>query len=163
STERGKVMQHRSVVATGVVFILVIVLCALHISIARGQTTCPPSGATCPSSGTCPIAVARLQGVGATVTVEGFVDVPSGLWVASTFDLGFNIQDDPVTPPCPGGIYVSVNTNLGLGFNKRVRVTGVLGDSFGLLILVPNSIGDVVVLSGAQKVDAEDIAICDIG
>src|SRR5215510_9749337 len=77
-----------------------------------------------------PIAAARDLPLGTTVTIEGQVTVPSGLFSsASLEDQGFAIQD--VT----GGIYVRMDTNLGLHRNQQVRVTGTLGQSFNILFL----------------------------
>jgi hypothetical protein len=77
-----------------------------------------------------PIAAARDLPLGTTVTIEGRVTVPSGLFEsASLEDQGFAIED--VT----GGIYVRMDTNLGLHQNQQVRVTGTLGQSFNILFL----------------------------
>src|SRR5262245_10908212 len=72
-----------------------------------------------------PIAGARALPLGTTVTVEGEVTVPSGLFSsASLEDQGFAVQD--VT----GGIYVRLDDNLGIHLNQQVRVTGTLDESF---------------------------------
>ena len=77
-----------------------------------------------------PIAGARDLPLGTTVTIEGRVTVPSGLFEsASLEDQGFAIED--VT----GGIYVRMDTHLGLHRNQQVRVTGTLGQSFNILFL----------------------------
>src|SRR5262245_61496054 len=77
-----------------------------------------------------PIAGARALPLGTTVTIEGQVTVPSGLFSsASLEDQGFAIQD--VT----GGIYVRMDTDLGIHRNQQVRVTGTLGQSFNILFL----------------------------
>lgn len=77
-----------------------------------------------------PIAGARDLPLGTTVTIEGRVTVPSGLFEsASLEDQGFAVQD--VT----GGIYVSLDTDLGIHRNQQVRVTGTLGQSFNILFL----------------------------
>jgi hypothetical protein len=121
-------MQRRSNVATGVVFILVMVLHALTVSTARGQVI----------QGTIPIAQARQQPPHTRVTVTGSVTVLPGTFESFSFDQGFAIQqNDPGTPP--GGIYVSVATAPNLILSQKVRVTGRLADSFGLLILVPQN------------------------
>ena len=91
-----------------------------------------------------PIAIAigdaRAMALGTVVTVEGSVTVPSGLLSSGgTLDQGFALQDRT------GGIYVSVQTNLGLTLRQRVLVTGQLASSNGFLILVPASTGDVEV------------------
>jgi hypothetical protein len=77
-----------------------------------------------------PIAKVRGLPLGTTVTIEGKVTVPSGLFEsASLEDQGFAVED--VT----GGIYVRMDTNLGLHRNQQVRVTGTLGQSFNILFL----------------------------
>jgi DNA/RNA endonuclease YhcR with UshA esterase domain len=70
-----------------------------------------------------PIAAARQQAQGTSVTVEGLVTVPSGDFRSSSSDQGFAIQDQT------GGIWVSVEKNLDLQLGQRVRVTGTLGES----------------------------------
>ena len=83
------------------------------------------------------IATARSQPVGTTVTVEGTVTVTSGTFASSFFDEGFAVQDPT------GGIYVSTADDLGLRQGGRARVTGVVQDFSGLLVLVPASDSDV--------------------
>jgi uncharacterized protein YdeI (BOF family) len=74
-----------------------------------------------------PIAAARDLPLGTTVTIEGRVTVPSGLFAsASLQDKGFAIQD--VT----GGIYVRLDDDLGIHLNQQVRVTGTLDQSFNI-------------------------------
>jgi len=70
-----------------------------------------------------PIAAARQQAQGTTVTVEGLVTVPSGDFRSSSSDEGFAIQDQT------GGIWVTVKQNLQLRLGQRVMVTGTLGES----------------------------------
>lgn len=97
-----------------------------------------------------PIADARLLPLGTVVTVEGSVTVPSGAFAASTFDQGFAIEDST------GGIYVSLQTNLGLNFNRLVQVTGVVDDDgFGLLVIRPADPAAVVTPGGAAHVKAQ--------
>jgi DNA/RNA endonuclease YhcR with UshA esterase domain len=83
------------------------------------------------------IAAARALPLGSRVTVDGTVSTPSGAFASSFFDAGFGIQDDRA------GIYVSLQTDLRLAPGDRVRVTGVLADSFGLLVLLPDDPGGV--------------------
>jgi DNA/RNA endonuclease YhcR with UshA esterase domain len=83
------------------------------------------------------IAAARALPLGSQVTVDGTVSTPSGAFASSFFDAGFGMQDDRA------GIYVSLQTDLHLVPGDRVRVTGVLADSFGLLVLLPDDPGDV--------------------
>lgn len=83
------------------------------------------------------IAEARALPLGETVTVEGVVSTPSGAFSSSFFDVGFGMQDQTA------GIYVSMQTDLGLTPHRRARVTGVLQENFGLRVIVPNEASDV--------------------
>jgi DNA/RNA endonuclease YhcR with UshA esterase domain len=74
------------------------------------------------------IARARTFAAGRTVTVEGIVTVPSGV-----IDPGFAMQD------ATGGIYVT-DTTQHLPTGARMRVTGRLTSSHGLLTLAPTRI-----------------------
>lgn len=78
---------------------------------------------------TIPIAVARTLPLGTAVTIDGTATTPSGAFESSFFDKGFGLQDRSA------GIYVSVAVDLNVTPGTRVRVTGELRDSFGLLIL----------------------------
>lgn len=103
------------------------------------------------------IAEARDEPLGTVVTVEGSVTVPSGDFSSSTFDQGFGLQDETA------GIYVSTAENPNLNFHRRVRVTGVVSDDgFGLLVLRPASLADVVTLGGASAVEPLPLATGDI-
>lgn len=103
------------------------------------------------------IADARNLPAGTVVTVEGSVTVPSGDFASSTFDQGFGLQDET------GGIYVSTADNPNLNFHRRVQVTGVIGDDgFGLLVLRPASLADVVTLGGASAVEPVHLETGDI-
>lgn len=84
------------------------------------------------------IVAARALPLGSRVTIEGTVSTPSGAFASSFFDAGFGVQDD-----C-AGIYVSLSTDVHVVPGDRVRVTGVLGDSYGLLVLLPDAASDVV-------------------
>ena len=79
-----------------------------------------------------PIAAARTQATGSTVTVIGLVTVPSGAFSSSSADQGFAIQDQTA------GIWVSVAKNPKLTMGQKVQVTGVLGISAGKLQIVPS-------------------------
>ncbi len=103
------------------------------------------------------IAAARALPLGSTVTVQGAVTVPAGAFRSGSFDEGFAIQDDT------GGIYVSIATNLGLAPRQRARVTGMLFDSFGLLILVPAGPGDVKALGVGPTIAPQPLATGAIG
>ena len=83
--------------------------------------------------------------------------ISSGVFASSTFDQGFGIEDDTA------GIYVSTAENPNLNFNRRVRVTGTIGDNgVGLLILTPASLADVVILGGASHVEPRPVATGDV-
>ncbi|MBI4934586.1 MAG: hypothetical protein HY828_11950 [Actinobacteria bacterium] len=92
------------------------------------------------------IAEARRLPLGTTVTVEGTVITPSGDFVSSYFDEGFAIQDRTA------GIFVSMQTDIGVDPPRRVRVTGVLTDSSGLLVVVPAGPSDVNQRGGGKPV-----------
>lgn len=83
------------------------------------------------------IAQARALPLGTVVTVAGSVTTPSGAFESSFFDKGFGLQDRIA------GVYVSLQTDLGVAPRRLARVTGTLQDSFGLLILVPADPEDV--------------------
>jgi uncharacterized protein YdeI (BOF family) len=70
--------------------------------------------------------------LGTVLTIEGSVTVPSGAFKASVADDGFAVQDRS------GGIYVSMKASLGLRVRQRVRLTGKLAESLGLLVIVPD-------------------------
>ncbi|HEX2059768.1 MAG TPA: OB-fold nucleic acid binding domain-containing protein [Thermoanaerobaculia bacterium] len=76
---------------------------------------------------TIPIAVARQQATGSTVTVLGRVTVPSGRFSSSSLDQGFAIQDQT------GGIYVAMKNDLRLKLDQHVVVTGTLAVENGEL------------------------------
>lgn len=78
-----------------------------------------------------PIAYARTQPQGATVTVLGLVTVPSGDFRSSSADEGFAIQDQTA------GMWVSATKDLRLRVGQKVLVTGVLGEGAGKLQIVP--------------------------
>jgi hypothetical protein len=85
------------------------------------------------------LAVVRALPLGSVVRVAGIVSTPSGAFESSFFDKGFGLQDRSA------GIYVSTAFDAGARVGDEARVTGVLQDSFGLLILVPTSLTGVVV------------------
>ena len=95
-----------------------------------------------------PIAGARDLPPGTTVTVEGRVTVPSGRFAsASLEDQGFAIQD------ATGGIYIRLDSNLGIHLNEQVRVTGTLDQSFNILFVRAEPSG-VELLTGAPLLTA---------
>jgi uncharacterized protein YdeI (BOF family) len=109
------------------------------------------------ATNTIDITAARQLPLGTVVTIKGSVTVPSGVFSSSSFDQGFAVQDRT------GGIYVSIQTNLGLHIRQQVEVTGVLADSFGLLTLVPASPNDVKNKGTGPKVAAAEVATGAIG
>jgi hypothetical protein len=92
------------------------------------------------------IAQARTLPLGTVVTVDGTVTTPSGAFESSFFDKGFGLQD------FTAGIYVSLQTDLGVAPGRKAKVTGMLQDSFGLLILVPVGPSDVKLHGTGLKV-----------
>ena len=100
---------------------------------------------------------ARAQPVGTRVTIDGTVSTPSGAFSSSFFDVGFGLQDREA------GIYVSVQTDPQLVPGDRVRVSGVLADSFGLLVLLPDAITDVTRLGHTRPPNAHPDKTADIG
>src|SRR6185369_11655767 len=103
------------------------------------------------------IADARALPIGAQVTLDGTVSTPSGAFSSSFFDVGFGLQDREA------GIYVSVQTDPQLVPGDRVRVTGVLADSYGLLILIPDAATDVVRIGHARPPTPEHEATGAVG
>ncbi|MFL6192567.1 MAG: hypothetical protein ACJ75H_00240 [Thermoanaerobaculia bacterium] len=103
------------------------------------------------------IAEARSLPLGTVVTVDGSVTTPSGAFESSFFDVGFGLQDRSA------GIYVSLQTNLGVAPRAQGRVTGTLTDSFGLLLLVPADPSDVEIHGAGPKVQPEFVATGAIG
>jgi hypothetical protein len=74
------------------------------------------------------IADARRAPLGTTVTVVGTVTVPTG-----AFDGGFAVQQDDA------GIYVADSLGKTFELGAKIKVTGVLVDSFGLLAIAPTA------------------------
>ncbi|HEY0082913.1 MAG TPA: hypothetical protein VGB61_09005 [Pyrinomonadaceae bacterium] len=127
---------------------LVIALCALSGVAAQESARRAPSSAAPEEVIT--VAVARARSAGAAVTVEGSVSVPSGAFKSGTSDEGFALQD------ASGGLYVRTTANLGLRLGQRVRVSGLLADSSGQLILVTGGARGVAALGArGMKVHAE--------
>ena len=104
------------------------------------------------------IAQARALPPGTVVTVDGSVTTPSGAFESSFFDVGFGLQDRSA------GIYVSLQTNLGVAPRRQARVTGTLQDNgFGLLLLVPASPSDVKLHGAGPKVPVEWVTTGGVG
>jgi DNA/RNA endonuclease YhcR with UshA esterase domain len=105
-----------------------------------------------------PIATARVQAQGTTVTVMGFVTVASGDFRSSSADEGFAIQDQTA------GIWVSVKKDLGFKVGQRVLVTGTLGQNVGKLQIVPDSPADVEALPGVKlRVATGQVGMATLG
>ena len=104
------------------------------------------------------IAEARALPVGTVVTIEGTVTTPSGVFASSFFDEGFAIQDKTA------GIFVSFpDTDIGVQPPRRVRVTGVLQDSSGLLVIAPASVDDVKVKGKGKRVQPAWVRTGSVG
>jgi hypothetical protein len=100
---------------------------------------------------------ARSLPIGTLVTVDGTVSTPSGAFESSFFDVGFGLQDREA------GIYVSMQTDLHVVPGDRVRVSGVLADSFGLLVLIPDVATDVTRLGHSHAPTPQREATASIG
>jgi hypothetical protein len=100
---------------------------------------------------------ARSLALGTRVTIAGAVTTPSAVFASSFFDAGFAVQDRSA------GIYVSLQTDLELQPNDHVQVTGVLADSFGLLILLPDTAEDVQVCAHGRHVSPKHLTTAAVG
>lgn len=98
------------------------------------------------------IAEARRLALGTMVSVEGSVTVPPGTFKSSISDEGFALQDTS------GGIYIRMSAHLGLSVHERVRVTGKLAESNGLLAIVPDSVAAVRSLGRGPEVVPQRIS-----
>jgi hypothetical protein len=94
------------------------------------------------------VRAARSRSVGTEVSIEGVVSTPSGAFNSSFYDRGFALQDHS------GGIFISLQYDLGLRVGERIRVSGLRGDSSGLAVVVPGDPNDVRKLVGHGKVNA---------
>jgi hypothetical protein len=103
------------------------------------------------------IAEARALPPGTVVTVDGSVTTPSGAFESSFFDVGFGLQDKS------GGIYVSLQTNVGVAPRAQARVTGTLTNVSGLLTLMPADPSDIEVHGAGPKVRAEFVSTGAVG
>ena len=112
----------------------------------------PCAGSVPAKSRVTSIGSARRLLLGTTVTIEGTVTVPSGAFRASINDEGFALQDSS------GGIYVSLKVNMNLRVRQRVRVTGRLGESMGLLLIVAESAKAVRTRGTGPEVKPESVA-----
>jgi hypothetical protein len=103
-----------------------------------------PAHATPATPRVIPIGLARPLPLG---TIDGSVTTPSGDFASSFFDEGFAVQDPT------GGIFVSLQTDIGVAPRAQARVTGALADSGGLLILVPADVTDVKIHGKGPRVE----------
>ncbi len=116
-----------------------------------------PAQAVAASHHVVSIAEARTLPLSAVVTVEGTATTPSGVFESSFFDKGFAIQQRGA------GIYVSVAVDLDVTPGTRVRVTGALRVSYGLLVLVPADPAAVHVRGTGPEVRARPLATGAVG
>ena len=103
------------------------------------------------------IRVARKQPIGTVVTVEGVVTTPSGAFNSGVSDRGFAVQDRT------GGLFVSLQYDLQLRPGQKVRATGAIGQSNGLLTLVPIHPDEVKVLPGKGEVEPRELRTVKVG
>jgi len=118
--------------------------CSLAVQSSRDHA---PVEATEGAHGRTPLRVARTLPLGSTVSIEGTVSTPSGVFNSSFYDRGFAVQDRLA------GIFVSLQYDLGMKVGQKVRVTGAIGDSNGLALLVPGHPNDVQVLPGVGELE----------
>jgi hypothetical protein len=105
-----------------------------------------------------PIAAARTEAQGTSVTVLGTVTVPSGDFRSSSEDEGFAIQDQT------GGIWVSVKKNLRLKLGQTVLVTGILGESEEKLQIVPADPANITLVPrGGLRVATGQVGSATLG
>ena len=114
-----------------------------------------PDAAQVDATPVSPIGVARAEPIGTTVTVEGYVTVPSGTFNSATGEQGFAIQDDSA------GIYVKMVDELDLALDTRVRVTGTIGELAQLRTIDAATTG-VTMLSGTQAITPLVVATGDV-
>ncbi len=125
--DSGRAASFRTFIITATIILSNLVAMAFPVVLRIGQVEAKVIS----------IADARRSALGTSVTVEGAVTVPSGTFKSSISDEGFAVQDKS------GGIYVRMSVNLGLSVNERVRVTGKLAESNGLLGIVPDDVNGV--------------------
>ena len=127
----------------------------VNIALPTASRATPRATPDSPNPKTISIAEARSLPLGTVVTVDGSITVPSGAFNSSTFDQGFAIQDHT------GGIYVSTPDNLGFAPRQQVRVTGMLADSSGLLVLI--NVTDTKAHGSGPKVQPLPVATGAVG
>lgn len=102
----------------------------LRTAVLAASALAAPAASAAPLE---PIAVARHQALGTTVTVVGSVTVPT-----NAFDAGFAIQG------LVDGIYVLDSINNAFRIGDLVEVTGTLTDIAGLLAIQPTAVRKLV-------------------
>ncbi|WP_437640627.1 DNA-binding protein [Sorangium sp. So ce854] len=102
------------------------------------------------------VAEARGLAEGTVATVEGVVTVAPGTFNSATGDQGFALQDTT------GGIYVSLPDALDLDLDRRVRVTGRLGQTAEQTVLNTEATS-VAALDGAGSVEPRDVTTGEVG
>ncbi|WP_394850122.1 hypothetical protein LZC95_22025 [Pendulispora brunnea] len=120
-------------------------------------TAAPARTSVVEEAGAISIAKARTLPLGSKVTVHGSVSTPSGAFESSFGDKGFGLQD------ASAGIYVSFATNVNTAPNDVARVTGILADHSGLLVIVPSTTDDVKIRCDGPKIHAERVRTADVG
>ena len=112
------------------------------------------SALAAPPEKTVSIAEARNLPLGTNVTLRGVVSTPSGAFESSFGDKGFALQDESA------GIYISTATALNMARPpKRAKVTGILKDQSGLLVVAPADTGAVQFAIGLMN--ATDAAVIE--
>ncbi|HEY2739852.1 MAG TPA: hypothetical protein VGK45_15700 [Thermoanaerobaculia bacterium] len=104
------------------------------------------------------IAQARTLPLGTLVTVSGSVSTPSGVFNSSFFDQGFGLQDDD-----KAGIFISLQTDLHVAPRAQARVTGILKDASGLLVIAPAKTSDVEIHHGGPTVASRWVDTSTVG
>ena len=106
-----------------------------------------------------PISIKEARGlaVGAVVTIEGVVTVPSGAFKSSISDEGFAIQDRSA------GIYVSMSENLGLRVGQRLRVTGKLDEHDEMLAIVAVGAASIEAMGYGPGLQAQFVQTGKVG
>ena len=141
---------------SGAVLVIIFILTGMSLNALAGSVSTSIFAAFTKTK-PIPIAEARRLPLGTTLTIEGSVTVPSGAFKASVADEGFAVQDSS------GGIYVSMSTSLGLRVRQRVRVTGKLAESLGLLVIVPAGVQAIEARGRGPEVTPENISTGKIG
>lgn len=109
--------------------------------------------AAAPVDNVIPIAKARSLPLGTHVTIDGIVSTPAGAFESSFDDKGFGLQDSS------GGIYISTPGNPNVATPpRRARVSGVLTDKAGLLVVIP---ADATEVKMAPLKNAGDFSVIE--